>query len=99
MYELIRMRAKITLSDTPNGRKEPFTSGYRPLFNFSDAVTRISGRIDLIDKDSFSVGMTDVVYLTFIKGMIEDTHFSSGVKFTFSEGADALGAGEILSKL
>lgn len=90
------MKAKISLFDTPHGRKTPFVSGYRPLFNFPNAPTKISGKIDLIDKEFFLVGMSDDVHLTFIKGMIDDDYFRVGVKFSFDEGGDVLGSGEFI---
>jgi translation elongation factor EF-Tu-like GTPase len=96
MYELIKMKARINLFDAPNGRKTPFVSGYRPLFNFSNAPTKISGKIDLIGKESFLVGMSDDVHITFIMGIIDDDYFKAGVKFSFDEGGDVLGSGEFI---
>ena len=96
MYELLQTRAEIRFLDMPNGRKTPFRSGYRPLFNFTDVGTKISGRIDLIEQETFSVGMKGVVNITFIKGMIDDIHFKTGVKFTFDEGTEIFGEGVFL---
>lgn len=96
MSALIKMKAKIKLLETENGRKTAFFSGYRPLFNFQNAPTKISGSIDLIDKESFLVGMCDDVYITFIRGIIDDDYFKSGIQFTFDEGGHTLGSGEFI---
>ncbi|HEY9257460.1 MAG TPA: hypothetical protein VIP81_05750, partial [Chitinophaga sp.] len=76
-------------------RRTPFNSGYRPLFNFPGARTKISGTIKLISSDYFPPGSKGNVEITFIKGMIDDSHFKAGTKFTFDEGRNILGQGEI----
>lgn len=97
MYDLIEVVAKIELFKGNTVRQIPFLSGYRPSFNFTNARTKISGKFDLIDKESFAPGETGVVKITFIKGMIDDTFFTKGVKFTFDEGLKVdLGRGEIM---
>jgi translation elongation factor EF-Tu-like GTPase len=94
MPDLIKIIAKIKL--LANGRQTPFISGYRPLFNFNDAWSRVSGRIDLINMDQFEPGKEGQVYVTFIKGMIDNDIFVAGQRFTFGENEQSLGEGEIV---
>ncbi|WP_160715074.1 hypothetical protein [Chitinophaga solisilvae] len=95
MVDFIKVLATINLFFNERSRKTPFTSGYRPLFNFSGAQTKVSGSIKLIDMDSFSPGSKGDVEISFIKGMIDDSYFKSGMKFTFDEGGSVLGEGWI----
>jgi len=92
---MIKIKARIELFKTEEGRKIPFTSGYRPAFTYSGASTKISGRIDLITTEEFSPGMIDTVIITFIKGMIDDKYFKPGEKFFFGEGTIVMGEGRI----
>ncbi|OQP38897.1 hypothetical protein A4H97_19530 [Niastella yeongjuensis] len=57
MYHLIKILAKIELLSGENTRNKPIVNGYRPLFNFKDEKTKISGRIDLIEMPLFEPGM------------------------------------------
>jgi translation elongation factor EF-Tu-like GTPase len=50
---MIRIKAVIKLYN--DGRKTPFTSGYRPLFDFIEE-TKTSGQITLIDREVFYPG-------------------------------------------
>lgn len=95
MVELINILATIELFSDEQSRKTPFKSGYRPLFNFPGATTKISGSIKPIGSDYFLPGSKGNVEITFIKGMIDDSYFKAGMKFTFDEGRDVLGEGEI----
>jgi len=95
MVDLINILATIELFSGEQSRKTPFKSGYRPLFNFPGATTKISGSIKLIGADYFSPGSKGNVEITFIKGIIDDSYFKTGMKFTFDEGRDILGEGEI----
>jgi translation elongation factor EF-Tu-like GTPase len=96
MYHLIKVLAKIELLSGENARNKPIFNGYRPLFNFKEEKTKISGRIDLIEMPLFEPGMKGTVQITFIKGMINDRHFTVGEQFTFDEGIQILGSGEIV---
>jgi translation elongation factor EF-Tu-like GTPase len=99
MAELISIEAKIKLFAGQEMRQTPFRSGYRPLFSFRDAITQISGRIDLINSEFFAPGQTDIVEVTFIKGILSENFFKIGEQFTFSEGQDPLGRGQIIEIL
>jgi translation elongation factor EF-Tu-like GTPase len=101
MSELIKVLAKLKLFSGENMRQTPFFSKYRPVFNFDGAITKISGRIDLIGEvKSFAPGALGIVQLSFIKGIISDTYFKEGEIFTISEGGEyILGEGEILKLL
>jgi hypothetical protein len=79
-------------------RKSPFTSGYRPAFKFDFMPWRISGKIDLINGESFPPGNTDIVKVTFLDEQIIVEKLKVGTKFTFDEViGGALGEGEILN--
>lgn len=97
MYELIKILAQIKLFSGENMRQTPFKNKYRPAFDFKGARTKLSGRIDLIDREDFEPGSTGVVQVTFIRGMIDDEYFKKGQTFYISEGGKYnLGEGEIL---
>jgi hypothetical protein len=96
MNELIKISAKIQLFAGENMRRTPVVSGYRPLFDFMGAQTKLSGKIDLIDSDKIYPNSSDIVNITFIKGIISDNYFNSGTTFTFGEGTHSLGKGEII---
>jgi translation elongation factor EF-Tu-like GTPase len=95
MSELTVIHAKIELFSGHKMRTTPFVSGYRPVFDFSGEKTKISGKIDLINTDTFLPGMVGVVKISFIKGIISDIHFKVGKTFSFGEGVNPLGKGEI----
>jgi elongation factor Tu len=89
---MIKVKAYIKLYK--DGRKTPFQSGYRPMFNFIDEM-KTSGKIDLIDKDEFCPGEEGEVNITFINKKYLGEDFDIGKKFTFGEGEEPLGEGEI----
>ena len=60
---MVKIRAYIKLYE--KGRKTPFYSGYRPLFNFIEEM-KTSGRIDLIDKELFFPGEEGEVEILFL---------------------------------
>ena len=74
-------------------------TGYRPLFNFIGATTKISGSINLIDRAKIAPGESCVVQIKFNEGIISSEHFYDGCKFTFDEGGIVLGDGEIVKLL
>ena len=97
MYEKIKIFAHLELFEGENMRKTPFLSGYRPVFEFEGARTKISARIDLIDNENFLPGTSGIVQITFLKGMISDDCFKKGEPFVISEGGKYnLGKGEII---
>lgn len=98
MYELIKTIADLELFAGANMRQYPFKDGYRPLFSFQGAKTLISGRIDLIEGKEFVPGSTGLVYITFIKGMINDDFFNADTSFLISEGGkQTFGKGRIVN--
>ncbi len=99
MSNVIKIRAHIKLVPSDIGRKTPFATGYRPLFSFKDAPTRISGKIDLLDKDLFEPNSEGDVIITFLQGTIDDKYFKENEKFDFTEGLHPIGNGEILEIL
>lgn len=94
---MVKVKADIELFKTSEGgRKTPFINGYRPLFDFSGARTLTSGKIDVIERDGLSPGETGKVIITFIKGIIDDSHFKVGERFSFGEGVNLTGQGTII---
>ena len=96
MDELIKKVAKIQLFTGEGKRRTPIISGYRPLFDFVGAKTKLSGKIDLINDDKIYPGSSGIVNITFIKGIINENFFKKGTFFTFSEATLSLGKGEII---
>lgn len=97
MYKLVKVLANIELFIGENMRQTAFSSGYRPVFDFVNTKTKISGKIDLINMDTFVPGMSGIVEITFIQGMISDDYFKRGETFKISEGGKySLGKGQIL---
>jgi translation elongation factor EF-Tu-like GTPase len=93
---MITTICRIELYSFEKGRKAPFQSGYRPLFDFPNVQSKISGKIDLINTNSFSPGMSDIVKISFIEGIINMQNLIAGTRFSYSEGLQALGEGEVL---
>lgn len=93
---MIKVIARITLYPSSKGRKTPFLSGYRPLFEFPGYQLQTSGSIDLIENKSFDPGETQVVHITFLETVLKRASLSGGTKFVFGEGRITLGEGEIL---
>jgi len=91
---MIKTIAFIKLYNNENGRKTPFFSGYRPLFNFIEEM-KTSGQITLIDRDAFYPGDEGLVEIAFINRDYLGNNFSEGVKFTFGEGREPLGEGVV----
>ena len=100
MYELIKVIAEIELFIGKNMLQTPIYNKYQPIFCFEDTRINISGRIDLINMESLAPGLSGIVQVTFIKGMISDEYFEEGVTFTISEGGGYdLGKGKIIELL
>jgi translation elongation factor EF-Tu-like GTPase len=78
------------------GRTTPILSGYRPLFNFPYASSKYSGRIDLTDGEQFFPGTTLVVDISFSEKYLDVRNLNVGTRFTFDEGTQPIGEGEIL---
>lgn len=89
---MIKVKAYIKLFK--KGRKTPFHSGYRPLFNFV-ADMRTSGKIELLDKDEFYPGDEGLVKISFLNGDYLGDDFKKGKAFTFGENEEPLGEGVI----
>lgn len=89
---MVKIRAYIKLYE--NGRKTPFYSGYRPLFNFVEEM-KTSGRIDLIGKEQFCPGEEGEVEILFLNRKYLGSDFDIGKMFLFGEGETALGEGTV----
>lgn len=94
---MVKIRAFIKLYE--NGRKTPFLSGYRPLFDFIGTM-KTSGRIELIGSKEFHPGYEGVVEITFLNKEYLGDDFQVGKVFFFGESEIPLGEGivnEIIS--
>ena len=89
---MVKIRAYIKLYE--KGRKTPFYSGYRPLFNFIEEM-KTSGRIDLIDKELFFPGEEGEVEILFLNRNYLGDDFNIGKMFLFGEGEIPLGEGVV----
>lgn len=97
MNDTIKILARIKIYSGIRMRQTPFLSKYRPLFDFDEKVTKLSGSIDLFDRLQFEPGSSGNVHITFIKGIINDNYFRKGNKFKISEdGQYILGEGEVI---
>ena len=77
---MIRIIASIRLYK--DGRRTPFYSGYRPLFDFIEE-TKTSGQITLLDREAFYPGDEGVVELAFL------------IRRALGEGRKHVGEGEV----
>lgn len=91
---MIKIKAHIKLY--ANGRKNPFTNNYRPLFNFTKS-TKTSGQIELIDREKMYPGECLDVIIVFLSKEYLGENFIEGRRFTFDEGGDPLGEGVIIT--
>jgi len=91
---MIRVKANIKLYKNATGRKTSFANGYRPLFNFISEM-KTSGQITLNDKKEFLPGEEGIVEISFLNNDYLGKDFGIGTKFTFGEGHEPLGEGEI----
>lgn len=93
---MVKVKADIVMfKSSEGGRMTPFKNGYRPLFDFTGARTKTSGKIDVIGRDGLNPGESGKVVITFIKGIIDDGHFKIGERFSFGEGVNLAGRGTI----
>ena len=95
VFIMVKVKAKIKLYAGEPYRKTPFTNGYRPLFNFISDMKK-SGQIMLLNKSKFKPGDEDDVEITFIDNNYLGSDFGKGKTFTFGEGSQVLGEGQIL---
>jgi translation elongation factor EF-Tu-like GTPase len=91
---MIRVIASIKLYGSGASRSTPFTSGYRPLFNFIDEM-KTSGQITLTDRKEFFPGDEGEVEIAFVTEKFLGESFGIGTRFTFGEGHIPLGEGVI----
>lgn len=89
---MVKIKAHIKLFK--NGRKTPFYSGYRPLFDFKGGM-KTSGQIELIDVKSFFPGEDRDVIIVFLNKEYLGSDFGVGKKFVFGEGPNSLGDGVV----
>jgi len=90
---MITLKAKIKLY--ASGRPIPFSTGYRPMFNFIEKM-KTSGKIQLNDRERFYPGDEGIVLITFVSEKYLGFNLGSGSKFTFDEGGNPIGEGEVI---
>lgn len=95
---MIKVRAKIKLYEGKDKRQTPFTSGYRPLFDFI-TKTRTSGQIILLNQKEFRPGDEGIVEINFLNKDYLGDDFGAGKVVKFYEGKELLGIAEILELL
>ena len=95
---MIKVIANIKLYKNVNSRKTSFLTGYRPLFNFIKEMKK-SGQIILKEKAEFFPGDEGVVEINFLDKKYLGDNFGLGSKFTFGEGGEPFGEGEIIEVL
>jgi elongation factor Tu len=88
----LKMIAPIKLNE--NGRKTPFYTGYRLLFNFINNM-KTSGQINLIHQDQFNPGEDGAVEITFLNQNYLGEDFEVGKTFFFGAGMAPLGEGGV----
>ena len=91
---MIKVKAKIKLFEE-GGRKTPFKTGYRPLFEFVKE-NPTSGSIELIDKELFFPGESGIVIIYFLHKNLLGMDFKEGKRFEFGEGLIMVGEGTVM---
>jgi len=99
MDKLIQVLAKLEVFEGENMRRISISSGYRPAFKFESARTMLSGQIELLHEDYLRPGCSTILKISFVKGIIDDSFFTQEEPFTFSEGTNPLGRGQIIERL
>ena len=94
---MVRIRATIRLYEGAGYRQSSFSSGYRPLFNFIPEM-KTSGHIILLDRLECAPGEEARVGVTFLSGAFLG-QLCVGTRFTFGEGREPLGEGEVTQLL
>lgn len=99
--ELIRVRAKLSLKSTSNGRRESgFMSGYRAnhVFEYVDEqlLNTFIGDIIFNHKKLFMPGETHEVSVRFLFHMPIEKYLNIGRKWWIHEGSKIIGEAEIL---
>jgi elongation factor Tu len=93
---MFKIKAQIKLYD--NVRTRPFSSGYRPVFNFIEEM-KTGGNIVLLDRELCYPGDEVVVEIYFLSDRFLGPDFAPGKRFVFGEGQFLTGEGEVLEIL
>lgn len=91
---MVKVKIKAYIKLYKNGRKTPFITGYKSLFNFIEEM-KTSGRIDLLDQIQFYPGEEGNVQIEFLNKDYLGDDFDVGKKFLFGEGTVPLGEGVV----
>lgn len=95
---MIKIRAKIKLYKGKGKRQTPFTSGYRPLFEFIQGM-KTSGQITLNDRLRFAPGEEGIVEIVFLNRKYLGNSFKPGLIAKFYEAKEPLGEAKVLEIL
>lgn len=93
---MVKVKAYIKLYK--EGRKVPFSNGYRPLFSFEKDVNT-SGSIEIIESKKFYPGDEGIVEVLFLSRDYLGKNFGVNSHFTFGEGNEPIGEGSIVEIL
>jgi hypothetical protein len=92
---MIKFKALIKFNNE-SLRKTAFSSGYRPGFSFNgNYYYQTSGQITLLDKKKLSPGESALAEIIPITREYLGSNFGPGSKFTFYEGKNLIGEGEV----
>lgn len=95
---MIKIKARIYLFKH-EGRKTPFSSGYRPAIGFKKSKDFFTGHIDILENDKFLPGSIGEVTITFNNKNLVDTFLIKGNTFSINEPPVQIGEGEIIEIL
>ena len=89
---MIKIKASIELHQ--HSRRTPIRSGYTPDFDFvKESLT--GGYIILLNKNEIFCGEKAEVEIRFLHKDLLGEDFAPGTKFTFYEGKNAVGEGQV----
>lgn len=92
MDKLFKIKADIQIN--VNGRKNPFSSGYRPGFSFFGNM-QTTGHIELINEKELYPGQSAIVNIYFFSDQLLG-NIKSNNKFKFFEADIEIGFGKVI---
>ncbi len=93
--ETMKAKAKLKVYAGENKRRNPFTTGYRPMFEFVPNK-RTTGQITLLNQQELKPGEEGIVEIKFITRELLGEDFDVGEKGYFYEAKEPLGEAEII---
>ena len=98
---LIRVLARVHVLDGDDGRKMPFTAGYRPNHNFGDAENQrfFIGQVEVAEGEWVHPGETRELTITFMNVAGLREQLTPGRRWRIQEGWRLVATAELLSLL